>query len=135
MADRTIDLICSDLEPEYSAKMHEVLNTHDQKEWCYLFTNWEYMTIKEGLEQGKDYYIISQKSWLKLMAACGGAPEIPFFTYSTEKRTTRPDGEVLIEKLPAHDFEPIKIRVHQVNMQGDLIGENFTLLVSRHITV
>ena len=52
-------MICSDLEPEYTSKMHEVLNITDQKEWAFLFTNWEYMTIKEDLVQGKDYYIIT----------------------------------------------------------------------------
>ena len=51
----------SDLEPEYAAKMHEVLDNSitDQKDWCYLFTNWEYMTLKESIVQGQDYYIIS----------------------------------------------------------------------------
>lgn len=49
------------MEPEYAVKMHEVLDNTitDQKEWSFLFTNWEYMTIKEGLEDGKDYYIIT----------------------------------------------------------------------------
>ena len=72
---------------------------------------------------------------MKLIAAFGGAPEIPFFTYNVEKRIERSDGEVLVEKEMFHDFEPIKIRIHQVNMQGDMIGENFTMLISRYITV
>ena len=117
--------------------MHEVLDTTitDQKEWAYLFNNWEYMTIKEDIVEGKDYYIITQTNWMKLMSTFGGAPEIPFFIYNVEKRIERSDGEVLVEKETYHDFNPIKIRVHQVNMQGDLIGDNFTMLLSRHITV
>ena len=116
--------------------MHEVLDNRitDQKDW-YLFNNWDFMTIKEDIVEGNDYYIITQSNWMKLKATFGGAPEIPFFTYNVEKRIERSDGEVLVEKEVLHDFNPIKIRVHQVNMQGDLIGENFTMLVSQHITV
>ena len=93
------------------------------------------MTLKEGLEMGKDFYYLTHQNWMKLLGVFGGAPEIPIFSYNTEKKITDASGGVLVTKDSQHDFNPIKIRFHQVNMQGDLIGENFTMLISRFMTV
>ena len=79
--------------------------------------------------------MLNQQNWMKLTSAFGGGPEIPFFSYNVTKQIERDGGEVETVKEMFHDFNPIKVRVHQVNMQGDLIGENFTLLISPHITV
>ena len=80
--------MCSDLEPKYAAKVHEIFDNKDgdnQESGGFSFTNWEYMTIKEGLEEGQDYYMLTQGNWMKLKATFGGAPEIPFFHYHVEK--------------------------------------------------
>ena len=79
--------------------------------------------------------MLSQQNWLKLASAFGGAPEIPFFTYYVTEKIQREGGEIEEVKQVYHDFDPIKVRVHQVNMQGDLIGENFCLFISSKISI
>ncbi len=55
----------SDLEEQYAEKRDIVLQgIADGKdpmefEWDQIFNNWEHMTLKEGMEQGKDYHMIS----------------------------------------------------------------------------
>ena len=78
--------------------------------------------------------MLSHPNWMKLYSACGGAPEIPFFSYIEETKVEREGGEIVVEKKTVHDWEPVKVRVHQANSQGELTGESFMLLVSLHIT-
>ena len=93
------------------------------------------MTLKEGLQDKKDYYMIMHTSWMKLVSAFGGGPEIPIFVYYEETKEEREGGEIVTKKTPFHDFNPIKVRVHQANMQGEHTGETFMLLISPRITV
>ena len=83
------------------------------------------MTLKSGLEQGKDYYMVSHSNWLKIFSGFGGAPEIPIFMYNIKEKIEKPDGEIeekIVERK--HDFEPIKINVHMTHQGGqDLLAE------------
>ena len=93
--------------------MQDVLNVGEknQGELSYMFTNWEHMTLKDGLEMNKDYYLLSMANWMKLNAAFGGCPEIPIFDYHIKNTIMKEDGEEVVEKITHHDFNPIKVKL------------------------
>jgi len=129
-----------DLEPEYTDKqrgMYDSLlsGTIENKDLQHQFTDWEKMTLKEGLEKDKDYHVITMVNWMKLNAAFGGCPEIPIFDYHNINTITKPDGEVVEEKTTFLDFNPIKVKLTPTTGTGENTGESFQLLVSRNMTV
>ena len=94
------------------------------------------MALKNGLEKGKNYFLISQANWMKIFSGFGGAPEIPIFAYNVETKIEKPDGEIETKKIKVHDFEPIKVKVYMTHQGGqDFMADQFQLLVSKHLTV
>ena len=59
--------------------MLHTLSDKPSNEWSKLFKDWNFMSIRDDIIIGKDFVLVSQTSWLKLVAAFGGAPEIPIF--------------------------------------------------------
>ena len=76
------------------------------------------MALKSDLENGKNYYLISHNNWIKLFSGFGGAPEIPFFFYNVEEKVEKPGGEITLQKVKVHDFNPIKIRTYIAHQGG-----------------
>ena len=107
----------------------------DFKDLQHQFTDWDKMTLKEGLVKDKDYHVITMVNWMKLNAAFGGCPEIPIFDYHNINTVTKPDGEVIEEKTTFLDFNPIKIKLTPTTGTGENTGDSFQLLVSRNMTV
>jgi hypothetical protein len=69
------------------------------------------MSLRDDIKVNKDYVLVGTSSWLKLVAAFGGAPEIPIYQYTVEERETQPDGTSMVVKHMQHDFNPIKVHV------------------------
>ena len=76
------------------------------------------MALKNDLENGKHYYLISHTNWIKLFSGFGGAPEIPIFFYIVEDKIEKPGGEIVLQKNKVHDFNPIKIRTYIAHQGG-----------------
>ena len=100
------------MSAKYEQKIAEIKNVKDPKEWCFEFIDWGQMSLKQGLQNAKDYYFISYNNWIKLFSGFGGAPEIPFFAYNVENRIEKADGEVITAKERLLDFQPIKVKAY-----------------------
>mmetsp|Transcript_43588 Transcript_43588/g.57741 ORF Transcript_43588/g.57741 Transcript_43588/m.57741 type:complete len:81 (-) Transcript_43588:1510-1752(-) len=72
------------LEDEYASLLQVALNYADPAEWCQMFNSWQLMTLREDLQFGPDFRLITLSNWTKLKMAFGGGPEIPFFQYQAE---------------------------------------------------
>ena len=77
--------------PEYTKLMMEALNMPADT-WSDHFKDWSLMSIRDDIEQGRDYVLVTQAQWLKLVKNFGGAPEIPIFQWFMEVPTKQPDG-------------------------------------------
>ena len=124
----------SDLQPEYVSKLQVVLNYEDPQTWANIFNNWEFMSLKEGLQLGTDYHLVSLPNWIKLKKAFGGGPDIPIFQYSFDVESQLPDGSTQVTKEPRHDFSPIKVRTHLLRKSLQQSAQPLTVLVSKHLT-
>ena len=70
--------------PEYSTFLHS-LSDKAPSEWSKSFNDWNFMSLRDDISNGKDYVLISMSSWLKLINALGGAPAIPIYQYFVER--------------------------------------------------
>jgi hypothetical protein len=48
-------------------------------EWESHFKDWSLMSLREDVIRDQDFVLINTSSWLKLITAFGGAPEIPIY--------------------------------------------------------
>ena len=110
------------------------INYADPNEWCSMFNNWEYMSLKEGLRLENEFHLITLSNWTKLKYQFGGGPEIPFFSYSTEVEKTNDDGSLCYVRESRHDFRPIRVRAHIIKRDYEGHDQAITLLISRHQT-
>ena len=78
--------------------------------WRSIFDDWEHMTFRDDAVRGKDYELLGQQLWMKLLARFGGAPEIPFFQYFEEEAAPAGHAES-IQRVAKHDFNPVIVRV------------------------
>ena len=125
------------MSEKYEKKFAEIKNVKDPKEWCFEFIDWGQMTLKKGLENGKDYYFISHANWMKLYSGFGGAPEIPFFVYTVESSILKADGETITAKERLVDFQTITVKAYMAHQGGSDFqpDQQFSLMVSKHLTV
>lgn len=68
----------SDLMPEY-ANLLGLLQGKGASEWSSQFKDWNFMSLREDIVRDQDYVLVGTSSWLKLVTAFGGAPEIPIY--------------------------------------------------------
>jgi hypothetical protein len=61
-------------------------------EWQSHFKDWSLMSLREDVIRDQDFVLINTSSWLKLITAFGGAPEIPIYQYFIENVRTLEDG-------------------------------------------
>ena len=106
----------------------------DPQTWCEVFNDWGNMALKDDLETLKDFYLLRQSIWTKLLKAFGGGPEIPFFYYTKTMETENADGTKETIKESAHDFTPIRVKVHIMKRTRDNPSEAITVLVSKFLT-
>jgi hypothetical protein len=50
------------------------------------------MSLREDVIRDKDFVLVNTSSWLKLITAFGGAPEIPIYQYFVGSMLTLEDG-------------------------------------------
>jgi hypothetical protein len=64
------------MDPQYVKELRS-LHQLPPPQWRESFNNWQYMNLRTDLNLYEDYVILSQSSWLRLIAHFGGgAPEI-----------------------------------------------------------
>lgn len=64
-----------ELDLNYFERMEE----ESVKEASTILTDWNHMKLKDKIEEGEDYILISHTLWKKLVHRFGGGPEIKFF--------------------------------------------------------
>lgn len=63
--------------PEYTKLLGTLKSKPDS--WSAQFKDWNMMSLRENIQLGHDFVLVSNASWLKLVTAFGGAPEIPIY--------------------------------------------------------
>lgn len=91
------------------------------------------MALRKDLIKDQDYILVNTSSWLKLVSAFGGAPEIPIYQYTVEKEVIREDGSV-VEKSNVHDLNPITVNLTAIEIKTKW-EKKMSVLVSPSLTV
>ena len=92
------------------------------------------MSLREDVIRDQDFVLINTSSWLKLITAFGGAPEIPIYQYFIENVRTLKDGSQVFEKTSAHDLNPIKVHLTAIETKTQLINHRQSVLASPFLT-
>lgn len=92
------------------------------------------MSLRDDIVREKDYVLVGTSSWLKLVTAFGGAPEIPVYQYFVERLKTQEDGSSLVEKVTMHDLNPIKVQLTAIEIKTKQISCRQTVLASPFLT-
>ena len=66
-----------------------------------MFSDWNHMDFKQDLEVNKDFVLVNQLVWSKLVHTFGGTPEITFFIVDKSGGQGHSKEET--------DFNPIKV--------------------------
>ena len=119
--------------PEY-VNLLDSLKGKGTSEWASQFKDWNFMSLREDIAKDNDYVIVSNSSWLKLVTAFGGSPEIPIYQYFVEKVKTQEDGSQTVEKTAMHDFRPIRINLTAVELKTQQLILRQKVLASPFLT-
>eukprot|EP00347_Sterkiella_histriomuscorum_P007438 403348921 len=131
-----------ELEGPYTTQLYK-LDENQAQQWKDQFSDWSLMKLRSSdqIQRDKDFLIVSQTVWIKLIRYFGGGPEIGFFLIDKKLMNQEQIDISLgvfqkdsfeIKELP--DLQPISLQIFNVDNQGPNI--NFkAVLVSRYIGV
>ena len=117
------------LDGPYSHKFSQIF-CMEKNQWSSQFNDWSKMDLKYGMDQDKDYYLVTHQNWLRLLNLYGGGPEIIFHQYYEE----RVGEDLKVQKIARHDLDPIKVEIHTMGRANKsfIFEHEHTILMSRH---